>query len=159
MPFAVHAAVVVKSIGRTGEVVEAGREGRYRVRVGGLVMSCREDDLREAEQSRRATGKRKGKAANTPETTRAAEHVSVPDTPRRALAEIDLHGRTVQEALEAVEARLDAALRAGLDHFDIVHGRGSGRIKNAVHRYLRDVGAVRRFELLPGNPGVTRVFL
>ncbi len=162
MPFAVHAAVVVKSIGRTGEVVEAGRGGRYRVRVGGVVMSCREDDLREAGDTPRA--KRKRKAGG--QSSRTEDAPSIGEAPgatrhhpgSRSTATIDLHGLTVQEALDAVERQLNEALLGGAERLDIVHGRGSGRIKNAVHAYLREVSVVRRFELAPGNPGVTRVF-
>ncbi len=166
MPFAVHAAVIVKSIGRTGEVVEVARGGRYRVRVGGIVMSCREDDLRESADASRAKRKRRAGGRSTAQTegsggVGAVVGRSAPgrDDRVRPVATIDLHGLTVQEALEAVAQRLDAILLAGVERLDIVHGRGSGRVKNAVHRYLKEVSAVRRFELAPGNPGVTRVFL
>ncbi len=157
MPFAIDAPVVVKSIGKTGRVVEAGRNGRYRVRVGGVVMACREEDLGEAAAGDR--GGKRGKARpNRPTTLSHTAEGDLSQSERGRLGSLDLHGFTVEEALRQVEERLDLALRAGLDSVDIIHGRSSGRIKVAVHRLLRELSAVRHFEIASDNPGVTRVF-
>jgi DNA mismatch repair protein MutS2 len=157
MPFAVDAAVVVESIGKTGRVVEAARDGRYRVRVGGVVMACREEELSAAPVGDR--GRKRGPRENRAEALfhNTAEGASSPSQ-RARLGSLDLHGFTVEEALRKVEERLDLALRAGLDTIDIIHGRSSGRIKVAVHRLLRELSAVRHFEIAADNPGVTRVF-
>jgi DNA mismatch repair protein MutS2 len=161
MPFPIGCPVVVTSIGKTGRVVEAGRGGRYRVRVGGVLMLCREDDLAEAAHGEppRKRPNRGATAAASPGEDRGVPAVRSPsDRDRRHLGSIDLHGSTVEEALQKVEERIDLALRAGLDRLEIIHGRSSGRIKAAVHRLLRELSAVRHFEVEPHNAGVTIVF-
>jgi DNA mismatch repair protein MutS2 len=155
MPFAVGAAVRVISLQRIGDIVEAGRGGRYRVRVGGVVLSCREDDLQEAA----ATGhRRKQRADNAARPAREPGRAEAREKREHASASVDLHGLTVEEALRSVEHRLDTALRDGMDHLDIIHGRGSGRVKNAVHKFLKEVGAVRHFAVAQDNPGITRAY-
>ena len=126
--------------------------------VGGVVIACREEDLHEAAGDR--TRKRGGALAKRPDLPgrEAPLALSVSQAERRRLASLDLHGATVEEALRRVEDHVDRALRAGLDSIDLIHGRGSGRIKAAVHRLLAELSAVRRFEVTPANPGVTRVF-
>jgi dsDNA-specific endonuclease/ATPase MutS2 len=171
MPFAIDTDVVVKSLGKTGRVTEAGRGGRYRVRVGGVLMLCREEDLSQATAGDRGRKRRKRAAVaegdNRAETLshaasasqrRAHDDLAPSAADHRRLGALDLHGYTVEEAVSKVEDRLDLALRAGLEGVDIIHGRSSGRIKVAVHRLLRELSAVRHFELSRDNPGVTRVF-
>jgi DNA mismatch repair protein MutS2 len=153
MPHPLNAEVVITSLGKVGRIVEVGRNGRYRVRIGAVVVTCQEADLEAAASAR---GPRRAERRHASRSVAAADEPS--DAVRARLGSLDLHGCTVEEALRAVEVRLDAALTAGLDHLDIIHGRGTGRVKHAVHQFLRDVGAVRHFELVRDNPGVTRVF-
>ena len=56
--------------------------------------------------------------------------------PTHAPAELDLRGRTAQEAREAVRAFVDAAALAGRSDVRIVHGRGTGVIRGAVRDEL-----------------------
>jgi DNA mismatch repair protein MutS2 len=159
VPFALHSDVIVKSLGKTGRVVEAGRDGRYRVRIGGVVMLCREDDLAGAGVDRPAKRDKRGQATAQGRRVEAPPGESPPASESdRRLASLDLHGCTVEEALGEVERRIDLALRAGLDRIELIHGRSSGRIKVAVHRLLRELSAVREFEVSRDNPGVTRVW-
>jgi len=82
-----------------------------------------------------------------------------PAPPAPVPIDIDLHGLTVDEALARVERGLDTALLADLAEIRIIHGRSGGRIRAAVHRWLRGVGSVRAFRLDPRNAGVTIVTL
>ena len=153
MPYAIGTDVRVTTIGKVGRVVAAGRGGRYRVLVGGIEVACREDQL---EPSSVEGTRRKPRR---PSTAPGAETSRAPSAAERArLESLDLHGATVEEALRAVEVRLDEAIRAGLDHLDVIHGIGTGKIRHAVHRLLRGIGAVRHFEVSTDNPGVTRVY-
>ena len=165
MRFEVGAQVVVTAIHKTGRVVEATRGGRYRVRVGGVVMACREEELLEAAPDRKSkkAAKRESRAGESRSATGESHpkgwNLRGEQRETRSIEVIDLHGLTVEEAVRAVEERLDAALLAGVERLEIIHGRSSGRIKIAVHKLLRELTVVRRFEVAPENPGVTRVFL
>jgi len=153
MAFAVGARVRLTTIGKVGQVVSVARGGRYRVLVGAVEVSCREDDLEtpSAEAARRGARKQHPSPAGTSAPRRPAADLA-------RLASIDLHGATVEEAVRAVEGRVDEAIRAGLDHLDIIHGLGTGKVRHAVYHLLRSIGAVRHFEVTPGNPGVTRAY-
>ncbi len=70
---------------------------------------------------------------------------------------IDLHGKTVDEALEALELFINHALLEGSREVRVIHGRSGGRIKAAVHGYLRQLPAVEGARLDPHNQGVTIV--
>ena len=154
MPYSLGAEVLVTTIGKMGRVVAVGRGGRYRVLVGGIEVACREGDLQAPPA---AAGRRRARqTAHAREGETGQERVS--QAARARLGSLDLHGATVEEALRAVEARLDAAILSGLDHLDVIHGIGTGRVRQALHRLLRDIGAVRHFEVMPDNPGVTRVY-
>jgi DNA mismatch repair protein MutS2 len=57
-------------------------------------------------------------------------------TPTHAPSELDLRGRTAQEAREAVRAFVDAAALTGRDELRVIHGRGTGAIRTAVRDEL-----------------------
>ncbi|MGD2027076.1 MAG: endonuclease MutS2 [Anaerolineales bacterium] len=76
--------------------------------------------------------------------------------------ELSLRGYTVDEALEKLDHYLDRAYISGLPYARIVHGKGTGKLRDAVRREVRNHPYVERFE--PGRPneggdGVTVVFL
>lgn len=79
--------------------------------------------------------------------------------PSGGVRSIDLHGLRVQEALGLVEDLLNRAVLDDCDEIQIVHGIGRGRIKEALHDYLRGLHVVKSYKLDPANPGVTRVYL
>lgn len=79
--------------------------------------------------------------------------------PPRLTREIDLHGLTVEEALARVDDVLNDAILAGVTELRIIHGRSGGRIRGAVHKRLREIGAVASFRLDSRNAGVTIVKL
>jgi dsDNA-specific endonuclease/ATPase MutS2 len=72
---------------------------------------------------------------------------------------LDLHGKTVEEAIGALDEFLDQALIASHAEVRVIHGRSGGRIRDAVHRRLRELGPVRSFRIDPRNAGVTIVTL
>ena len=51
--------------------------------------------------------------------------------------ELMLLGKTVEEALEAVDRFLDACVLAGRDEVRIVHGHGTGRLRSAIRAHLQ----------------------
>ena len=56
----------------------------------------------------------------------------------RGPRELDLHGCTVDEALERVERMLNDALLADALELRVIHGRSGGRLKAALHARLRE---------------------
>ncbi|MCX7623134.1 MAG: endonuclease MutS2 [Thermomicrobium sp.] len=91
------------------------------------------------------------------------------ETPRRTPVrvpevepEIHLRGLRVEEALTQLDRYLDRAALAGLPWVRVVHGKGTGTLRQAIHDFLREHPLVDRWELAgpgEGGHGVTIVFL
>ena len=76
--------------------------------------------------------------------------------------EINLLGRTVDEAVAELDKYLDDASLAHLSSVRIVHGKGTGALRSGIHDYLRRQKRVRSFRLGAfgeGDAGVTIVEL
>jgi DNA mismatch repair protein MutS2 len=145
MTFVVGDTVHVKAVGK-GIVREVRNGGRYLVDVNGRAIVALGDQLT---------------AIANPKKVERARNVSRPEYANAAHAatSIDLHGHTVDEAVEALAAFLNAALLAGVAEVHIIHGRSGGKIKAAVHNQLRRIPSVRSFRVDPANAGVTIVTL
>ena len=74
-----------------------------------------------------------------------------------AAAKLDLRGARVEDALVALEARINAVLMAGGDQLEIIHGVGTGALRDAVRRKLRELPEVHEVRIAeePGREGVT----
>ena len=145
MSFAPGARVTVLTLNRTGTVEAVLRPGVYRVRMGALAATVRENDLDPTAERTR-----------TPRSPAARGHVS---SDIDLVSTIDLHGLTAEQARERVLAHVNDAILAGATRVEIVHGIGTGRLKTAVGETLRGVTAVRRLAPHPTNPGVTIAYL
>jgi DNA mismatch repair protein MutS2 len=76
--------------------------------------------------------------------------------------EIDLHGLTVDEALPRIDDFLHDTYNAGLHYVRIVHGKGTGTLKQEVSRYLAGHPLVRTYhqaDRWSGGYGATEVEL
>lgn len=149
MPLAIGAEVIVATLGnKRGVVVEAARNGHYRVRVENVTVSCREHELALPPVNVKKTRARpKRQDAPAP----GADAIEPP-------GHVDLHGLTVEEAMARVVQEMDHALRRGADRVEVIHGKGSGRIRAALHRHLAAMPVVSAFKLDPQNAGVTWVY-
>lgn len=146
---------MVLALNRRGLIVESRGSG-YRVAVGTVTVTCRDDELRAAESTggrkrRRVEGGGGGEAPR-----RAAPE---PDEAGGVRSSLDLHGLTVADAREALLRHLDAALLAGHASVEVVHGIGTGRVRAAVLKELARIEAVKHVRPHPSNPGVTIVHL
>ncbi|MEG6617064.1 endonuclease MutS2 [Peptococcaceae bacterium 1198_IL3148] len=75
---------------------------------------------------------------------------------------LDMRGMTADEGLLEMEKYLDDAYIAGLKQVNLIHGKGTGALRAAVHRELKDNPRVKKFrlgELSEGGAGVTVVEL
>ncbi|PON17758.1 hypothetical protein C2W62_11485 [Candidatus Entotheonella serta] len=80
--------------------------------------------------------------------------------PEASLAsELRVLGATVDEALPAVEQYLERALSRGMSRVRIIHGIGTGRLRNAITELLRRHPHVRQFEAGDAGGGSTVVEL
>ena len=136
-----------------GVVREVRNGGRLMVDVQGRAMVVPESEISIVDEG----GKRS--RARTVASERGSERTRPQRAARSALAEIDLHGLTVEEALDRVQDALNEALLADIGELRLIHGRSGGRIRAALHRRLRETSSVRRFRLDPRNEGVTIVTL
>lgn len=157
MRLTIGTAVVVRTFGnKRGVVIAAGRSGRYRVRVEGVAVSCREGDLEAVPEG---TKKTRRDAAKAPLAAGPASRAEARlDDERAKAVRVDLHGLGVEEAIARVVDEIDHALVRGADRIEVVHGKGSGRIKEALHRHLATIPVVKAFGLDKGNPGVTWIW-
>ena len=74
--------------------------------------------------------------------------------------EINLLGKTVDEAVAELDKYLDDAYIAHLSPVRIVHGKGTGALRNGIHQYLRRQTHIKSFRLGAfgeGDAGVTIV--
>ncbi len=76
--------------------------------------------------------------------------------------ELDIRGKRVDEALEILDRYINAAYNAGLPFGRIIHGKGTGRLRQAVRGYLRDhllVSKVTQGQQQEGGAGVTVIHM
>jgi len=74
---------------------------------------------------------------------------------------LDIRGKRVDEAFSEIYPFLDKALGAGVQRVEILHGKGTGALRIALHEYLATAPGVIRFEEAPieeGGAGVTHVY-
>jgi DNA mismatch repair protein MutS2 len=143
----VHAAAL-----GTGVVLEVRNAGRYLVEIKGRAVELRAAQLTPAPAEGRSRRRKPG-------VTAPALSSRVAPTSRGVPASIDLHGHTVDEAIEALDGFLNEAILAGLGEVQVIHGRSGGRVKAAAHARLRALPVVRAFRVDARNPGVTIVTL
>ncbi len=67
--------------------------------------------------------------------------------------EIDIRGQRVSEVEDALERYLEDAYRYGLPNVRIIHGKGTGALRQVVRDYLSSHPAVARFVTAPANEG------
>lgn len=76
--------------------------------------------------------------------------------------DIDLRGMRVSEGVEAVQCFIDDAMQLGISQVRILHGTGTGALKQAIRNYLANVVGVHHFadeHIQLGGAGITVVFL
>jgi DNA mismatch repair protein MutS2 len=149
MPFSPGADVLVRSLNRRGRVTDV-RGDIYHVLVGAMAVKCREDDLRDAGEPKRAAryrGRKASASRNGPSESGSSGPLVV--------RSIDLHGLTVEEARAALAEFVSRAVMEGADTLQIVHGIGTGRLRETVRRELGTMAAVRAVRPHPANRGIT----
>lgn len=153
MTFSIGQLVEILSLNRRGRIIGALGTSRYRVQVGGLKITSSASNLRALDS---CVDTSTDDVDNSP---RRAPESYRPQSSKGISRKIDLHGYTVQEALSVLDAALNRAVLDGVQSLEVVHGIGSGRIKQAVHDYCLESKVISRFEIRQFNPGVTDIFI
>ena len=134
-------------------VVQVNGDGSLVLQAGKMKMTAKPGQVRLIEGQPQAK-----KQAAAPKTGPAPTlHLE-----RRASSELDIRGYETLEAESVVENYLDAAVMAKLETVTIIHGKGTGALRKAVHEILKRSKAVKSFRLGrygEGEAGVTVVEL
>ncbi len=150
-PIAAGDLVEIPGTGRRAEVLSVNG-GVLECKAGSLRMKVKADEVRLVEDDERA--------ALTPK--------NAPGTGRRILRtaaaprELDIRGMETLEAESVVEGYLDSAVLSRLETVTIIHGKGTGALRKAVHALLKRSKHVKSFRLGAfgeGEAGVTVVEL
>ena len=91
-----------------------------------------------------------------------AAPVAGPEPVNTAMLEVNVIGQRIDDALPEIEKRLDEALLSGAGRLRIIHGHGSGRLRDAVREHFREhpaVGSLRAGDAREGGNGATIVEL
>ena len=157
--------VWVAPVKRTGKVVEVDGNGkRARLLVGTVRASFSTDDLYypKLEEVKETSPKPKAKPESRDERTAEpgseAKESLPPLGPQTSVNTIDLRGERVEEALDQLDRYLDTAYGSRLPGVYVIHGHGTGALKEAVRRYAREsiyVSAQRPGKRGEGGDGVT----
>ena len=123
---------VVASIEGESAWLEAGGK-RMRVPLGELERVVGPPQRPSPQPSPRAGGRGGDAIASTPE--------------------VNVIGRRLDEAIEEVEKALDAALAGGGDHLRVVHGHGTGRLRDGLRDHLRKHPSVSRLSAADPREG------
>ena len=146
---AVGDQVLIKGMGKVGVVQREVEKDLFEVALGPIKMRVKRDEL--AEVSAAAAAKADPLAAARRQT---GVHVSVTSEGTSDMRmEINLIGRTVDEATEELEKYLDHAFLAGLPRVRVIHGHGAGILRRGVREFLKRHPHVATIAEAPQNEG------
>jgi DNA mismatch repair protein MutS2 len=157
---AVGDQVRIKSMNKIAVVQREVEKDLFEVALGPIKMRVKRDELAEAKTSAEGAAKENPLAAVRKQK---GVHVSVmSDSTDDMRMEINLIGRTVDEARDELEKYLDRAFLAGLARVRIIHGHGAGILRRGVREFLKSHPHVAGIEEAPqheGGQGATLVEL
>ena len=135
-------------------VLQVNGDGSLVLQAGKMKLTARPEQVRLPEEQTQQKKKQQPAPRATPAPQLRLE--------RRASSELDIRGYETLEAESVVENYLDAAVMAKLETVTIIHGKGTGALRKAVHEILKRSKAVKSFRLGrygEGEAGVTVVEL
>ena len=156
-PIAVGDTVELAGVRTAAVVLAANSDGTLLLQAGKMKMTVKAAQVRLLETAEEIEKKKKQSQA-----ARAASPAVQISAGPRAGAELDIRGLETLEAESVVENYLDAAQRAKLGTVTIIHGKGTGALRAAVHQLLKRSRQVKSFRLGrygEGEAGVTVVEL
>ena len=143
--------VELLKLGTKASVLAVNKDGTYQLQAGILKLTAKADEIYLLEQENPYKPKQ-GRPAHSGREMKMAAIAS----------EIDLRGMDAVEAICVLDRYMDEAMRSNLSSVRIIHGKGTGVLRNAVHQALRKNRFVKKFRLGvygEGENGVTIVQL
>ena len=139
--------VELLKLGMKASVLAINKDGTYQLQAGIMKLTAKADEiyLLENENPYKAKG---GHPAHSGREMKMAAMSS----------EIDLRGMDTVEAICVLDRYMDEAMRAKLSSVRIIHGKGTGALRQAVHQSLKRNKFVKKFRLGvygEGGDGVT----
>lgn len=135
--FEIGDEVHVNTFDQRGTLVEKSGKKEWVVQMGMLKMKVKEKDI---------TLVKKEKPA--PE-----RHTSVRASVGSVKTEIDLRGERVEDAINRLDKYIDQALLANYEMVTVIHGMGTGAVRKAVKKYLKNHPQVKSYNDAPANQG------
>ena len=139
--------VELVKLGTKATVIAINKDGIYQLQAGILKLSAKPDEVYLIEESE-LTAKKYTRPAHSGKQL----HISAP------IQEIDLRGMDCIEAVCVLERYLDEAMRFNASSVRIIHGKGTGALRNAVQQSLKKNKFIKKFRLGvygEGEDGVT----
>jgi DNA mismatch repair protein MutS2 len=139
--------VELLKLGTKASVIAINKDGTYLLQAGILKMTVKKEEIYLLEEENPYKEKHVRPAHSGREMKTAAMS-----------SEIDLRGMDTIEAVCVMERYLDEAMRSGLKTVRIIHGKGTGAVRAAVHQSLKRIKYVKKYRLGQygeGEDGVT----
>ncbi|MBQ7415629.1 MAG: endonuclease MutS2 [Oscillospiraceae bacterium] len=139
--------VELLKLGTKASVIAINKDGTYQLQAGILKMTAKNDEIYLLEQDNPYKEKHVRPAHSGREMKATA-----------MASEIDLRGMDTIEAVCVLERYMDEAMRSNLQTVRIIHGKGTGAVRAAVHQALKKNKFVKKFRLGQygeGEDGVT----
>ncbi len=133
--------IVVLSYGQRGTLTDQLKDGRWEAQVGLIKMTLKEKEFDLVQAQQEAPVKKK------------QVNVVKRASGRGPQARLDLRGKRYEEAMNELDAFIDQALLNNMAQVDIIHGIGTGVIREGVTKYLQRNKHVKTFGYAPQNAG------
>lgn len=135
--------IIVTAYGQRGTLTNKVKDGKWEAQIGLIKMTLKEDEFTLVKVQEEAQ-KPKKKQVNVVKKSQKSTG------PR---ARLDLRGKRYEEAMQELDEFIDQALLNNMAQVDIIHGIGTGVIREGVTKYLRCNKHVKSFGYAPQNAG------
>ena len=141
--------VELLKLGTKASVIAINKDGTYQLQAGIMKLSAKADEIYLLENNNPYKEKEKHiRPAHSGREMNTAAPVT----------EVDLRGMDTIEAICVLDRYIDSAMRSGLQTIRIIHGKGTGAVRAAVHASLKKNKFIKKFRLGvygEGEDGVT----
>lgn len=135
--------IIVTAYGQRGTLINQTKNGKWEVQVGLIKMMLKEDEFSLVKVQEEAQKPKKKQVHVVKKSKKFAG-------PR---ARLDLRGKRYEEAMQELDEFIDQALLNNIAQVDIIHGIGTGVIREGVTKYLSRNKHVKSFGYAPQNAG------